>query len=89
MALGADAPAVIRTMVWQTLMWVGVGLTLGAAGALAIGRLLGSYLFAVQPREPAVLAIDVTGLAAVAALAAFIPARDAARVDPAIALRCE
>ena len=89
MALGADAPAVIRTMVWQTLMWVGAGLTLGAAGALAIGRLLGSYLFAVQPREPAVLAIDVTGLAAVAALAAFIPARDAARVDPAIALRCE
>jgi predicted permease len=89
MALGADAPAVIRTMVWQTLLWVGAGLTAGAAGALVTGRLLGSYLFAVQPRDPAVLAIAVTGLAAVAVLAAFVPARDAARVDPAITLRCE
>ena len=89
MALGADAPAVIRTMVRQTLMWVGAGLALGAAGALVAGRLLGSYLFAVQPRDPAVLIMAVTGLAALAALAALIPARDAARVDPAITLRCE
>jgi putative ABC transport system permease protein len=89
MALGADAPAVIRTMVWQALKWIGAGLILGAAGALATGRLLGSYLFAVQPRDPAVLAFAVTGLAALAVLAAFIPARGAARVDPAITLRCE
>jgi putative ABC transport system permease protein len=89
MALGADAPAVIRTMVWQALKWIGAGLTLGAAGALGTGRLLSSYLFAVQPRDPAVLALAVTGLAALAVLAAFIPARAAARVDPAITLRCE
>jgi len=89
MALGADASSVIRTMVWQTLKWIGAGLILGAAGALATGRLLGSYLFAVQPRDPAVLAMAVTGLAALALLAAFIPARGAARVDPAITLRCE
>ena len=37
MALGADAPAVIRTMVWQTLLWVGAGLAAGATGALATG----------------------------------------------------
>jgi len=89
MALGADAAAVIRTIVEQTLTWIGAGLILGAAGALATGRLLGSYLFAVQPRDPAVLAIAVTGLASLAILAAFIPARGAARVDPAITLRCE
>ena len=89
MALGADAPAVIRTMVWQTLKWIGAGLILGAAGALATGRLLSSYLFAVEARDPAVLALAVTGLAGLAVLAAFIPARGAARVDPAITLRCE
>jgi ABC-type antimicrobial peptide transport system permease subunit len=89
MALGANAPTVIRTMVWQALQWIGAGLILGATGALATGRLLGSYLFAVQPRDPAVLTMAVTGLAAVAALAAFIPARGAARLDPAITLRCE
>jgi putative ABC transport system permease protein len=89
MALGADVPAVIRTILRQTLMWIGAGLILGAACALATGRLLSRYLFAVQPRDPAVLAIAVTGLAALAILAAFIPARSAARVDPAITLRCE
>ena len=89
MALGADAPAVIRTMVWQTLKWIGAGLILGAGGALATGRLLNSYLFAVEARDPAVLALAVTGLAGLAVLAAFIPARGAARVDPAITLRCE
>ena len=89
MALGADARSVIGTMVRQTLMWAGAGIVLGAGGALATGKLLSSYLFAVQPRDPAVLAIAVTGLAALAVLAAFIPARGAARVDPAIALRCE
>jgi putative ABC transport system permease protein len=89
MALGADVQSVIRTMVAQTLMWIGAGLILGATGALATGRLLSSYLFAVLPRDTGVLAMAVTGLAALAALAAFVPARRAARVDPAITLRCE
>jgi len=89
MALGADETGVVRTIVGQTLTWIGAGLILGAGGALATGRLLGSYLFTVQPRDPAVLAIAVAGLAALAVLAAFIPARGAARVDPSITLRCE
>jgi len=76
MALGADAPALIRTMVGEALQWISARLILGAGGALATGRLLGSYLFVVQPRDPAVLA-------------ALIPARAAARVDPSITLRCE
>jgi putative ABC transport system permease protein len=87
MALGADAASVVRTMVWQTLMWAGAGLMLGAAGALGAGQLLGSYLFAVQPSDPAALATAVVGLAVLAVLAALIPARGAARVDPAITLR--
>jgi len=88
-ALGASVPSVIRTIIWQTLMWSGAGLAIGAAGALVTGRLLGSYLFAVQPRDPATLAVAVAAMAALAVLAAWIPARGAARVDPAVALRCE
>jgi ABC-type antimicrobial peptide transport system permease subunit len=76
-------------MVRQTMLWIGAGLFLGAGGALAAGRLLNSYLFAVQPRDPAALGMSVAGLAAVAVLAAFIPARGAARIDPAITLRYE
>ena len=89
MALGADVPSVVRTIVRQTLLWTGAGLILGAAGALATGRLLGSYLYAVEPRDPAALAMAVTGLAGLAVLAAWIPARNTARVEPAITLRCE
>jgi putative ABC transport system permease protein len=89
MALGADVSSVIRTMVRQTLLWVAAGLTLGAAGALAAGRLLNSYLYAVRPRDPAALAMAVAAMALLALLAAIIPARGAARVDPAITLRCE
>jgi ABC-type lipoprotein release transport system permease subunit len=85
----SDVPSVVRTIVRQTLLWIGAGLILGAAGALATGRLLGSYLYAVEPRDPAALAMAVTGLAGLAVLAAWIPARGAARVDPAITLRCE
>jgi putative ABC transport system permease protein len=89
MALGADARAVIGTMVWQTLRWIGGGIVIGAGGALVTGRLLGSYLFAVQPGDPAVLAVAAVGMAGLAVLAAIVPARGAARVDPGIALRCE
>lgn len=86
-ALGADAPSVIRTVVQQTLGWVGAGLLAGLGGSLAAGRLLESYLYAVQPRDPAALAIAVVAFGAVGVLAAYVPARGAARVDPAVTLR--
>jgi putative ABC transport system permease protein len=89
MALGAGLGAVVRMAVRQALVWIGIGLALGTVGALAAVRLLAGYLYAVRPRDPAALAIAVAVLAALGALAAFLPARAAARVDPATTLRCE
>ncbi|MGA9627159.1 MAG: hypothetical protein WBQ65_21975, partial [Bryobacteraceae bacterium] len=65
------------------------GLFIGVAGSLATGRVLRAYLYAVEPRDPGALAIAAATLAAIGALAAFVPARGAARVDPANTLRCE
>jgi len=89
MALGAGVGAVVRMVVRQALVWIGIGLALGALGAQAAVRLLASYLYAVRPRDPASLGIAVAVLAALGALAAFLPARAAARVDPAATLRSE
>jgi hypothetical protein len=89
MALGADAWSVIGAIVRQTLRSVAAGLLIGGAGSLAASRVLRAYLFRVDPRDPVVLGTSAAMLAAVAALAAFLPARGAARVDPANTLRCE
>ncbi len=89
MALGAGVGVVVRMVVRQTLIWIGFGLAAGAVGALAGVKLLESYLYGVRPRDPASLAIAVALLAALGAWAAIVPARGAARVDPATTLRCE
>jgi ABC-type antimicrobial peptide transport system permease subunit len=89
LALGAS-PGELRRMVVSSGMKVaGVGLALGAAGAFALSRLLTSLLNGVSPTDPATFAVVVTLLAAVAFLAALIPARRASSVDPIVALRYE
>ena len=89
MALGASRESVLTMVIRQGLMLVGIGLLVGAAGALAAGRLLNSYLYQTAPSDPMILA----GVAAVFLLsgvvACFIPARRATTVDPLIALRAE
>jgi predicted permease len=89
MALGANAASVVGAMVRQTLGWVAAGLVLGVAGSLATGRVLSAYLFSVEPRDPGALAMAAIFMAAIGSLAAFLPARSAARVDPVNTLRCE
>jgi ABC-type antimicrobial peptide transport system permease subunit len=64
-----------------------IGIALGVAGAFAIARLLESQLFGVTPTDGRVLAAVALVLAAVAALALFLPARRAASIDPMSALR--
>jgi putative ABC transport system permease protein len=83
MALGARPGEVAALVVRQALPAVAAGLALGCAGALAAGRVLDSFLFGVEPADPATFGgvILVLGLAALAAAA--IPARRAASVDPA------
>jgi predicted permease len=89
MALGARRPQVVRMIVLQGLRPTVAGLILGLAASLALGRLLANLVYGVGTSDPATLIAVATVLVAVAALAALLPARRAARVDPIVALRTE
>jgi putative ABC transport system permease protein len=89
MALGATPGQVVRIVVWQTSVWIGVGAGAGILGSLIVARWIGSLLFGVRPNDPATLAAAALALALVAVLATWIPARRAARIDPMVALRYE
>jgi ABC-type antimicrobial peptide transport system permease subunit len=73
----------------ETLVLTFVGMALGIPCTLVASRLLGHMLFNISASDPATLAVVTVGLAAVAALAGYIPARRAMRVDPMVALRYE
>jgi putative ABC transport system permease protein len=79
----------LRMVLRETLVLTFVGLALGVPSALAASRLVGHMLFGVSTNDPATLAAVAFGLAAVAALAGYVPARRAMRVDPMVALRSE
>ena len=87
MALGAQARAVLMLVVRQGMAPVMIGLLVGLAGSLALGRALGSLLYAVPAHDPSTLALAATVLAAAGLIACILPARLAARIDPAVALR--
>jgi ABC-type antimicrobial peptide transport system permease subunit len=89
MALGAQPGAISGMVLRQGMTPVAAGLVAGVAAALGLGRLLGSLLFGVKAADPATIAGVVALLAAVAALASWLPARRATRIDPAVALRGE
>ena len=89
MALGAHRGDVIALVLRRGLALAGAGVLLGLCGGLALTRVLRSLLFAVSPGDPATFAAIVLLLAFVSALACWLPARRAARVDPMVALRSE
>jgi putative ABC transport system permease protein len=89
MALGAAAGEVQTLFVRHGLMITGIGLVLGAGAAAALSRVLGALLFNVSPLDPLTYGAGIVALGIVAVLATWIPARQATRVDPAIALRGE
>lgn len=66
-----------------------VALTLGLTGALSVGQLLQGYLRQTSSRDPITIGTVLVVLTSVAALATLLPARRAARIDPAVALRAE
>jgi predicted permease len=88
-ALGAQRGEVQRMVLRQSLAMALWGIAAGVPGALALARLVRSMLYGVEPGDPASVAGAVIVIAAVAGLAAWIPARRAARVDPMRALRNE
>lgn len=65
------------------------GTLLGAAGAVALTRLIASLLFGIGPSDPLTFLVTACGVCAVALLACYLPARAALRVDPLQALRTE
>jgi ABC-type antimicrobial peptide transport system permease subunit len=89
MALGAQAADIFRLVVGDGGRLAAAGAGIGIVGALALTRVMSSLLFGVSARDPETLAGVVAVLGAVAALAAYVPARWATRVDPAVALRVD
>jgi predicted permease len=88
-ALGARPAQVVGAILGQGLRLAVFGLGIGVVGAVALTRVLRAQLFDVSPTDPATFAAIVVLLAAVAALASWLPARRATRVDPIEALRTE
>lgn len=89
LALGASAGSVVRLIVTQGMGPVTIGIGLGTLGSLACGPLLASQLYGVSALNLLTLFTVAVLLAFVAALACYLPARKAARVDPMVALRTE
>jgi predicted permease len=88
-ALGADTGDILRMIVGQGLALALAGLVIGAVAALALTRLMSGLLFQVSAADPASFAAGALLFAVVAALASYLPARRATRVDPTEALRYE
>jgi putative ABC transport system permease protein len=89
LALGATRGEVFRLVLGRGLLLAGVGAAGGVAAALWLTRAMESLLFAVSRTDPATFVAVPATLLAVAALACYVPARRAMRVDPAIALRAD
>jgi ABC-type antimicrobial peptide transport system permease subunit len=87
MALGADAPTLLRSVISQASRYLLAGLSLGFAGAFACASLVEAFLFRVRPHDLGVYTAAGGLLLAAGLIAAWIPARRAARVDPLVALR--
>lgn len=89
MALGAQRSEVMGLLLRQGMALIVAGVLLGIAASLGLTRFLTSMLFDVMPSDPATFALVITLLIIVGALACWIPARRAMRVDPMVALRYE
>jgi predicted permease len=88
-ALGASRSAILRMILHETLLLAFAGLVVGIPCALAASRLVAHMLFSVTAHDPATILAVALALAGVAALAGFVPARRAMRVNPMVALKYE
>ncbi|HET7564444.1 MAG TPA: FtsX-like permease family protein, partial [Gemmatimonadaceae bacterium] len=86
-ALGLPGSRVVRHIVGQGAVLVGAGVVLGALATAGLARLLASLLFGVSPIDPIAFAAASAALLVIGVIAAFVPARRAGKVDPALVLR--
>ena len=87
MALGASATDLQMRVILQTLALAAAGMLLGVAGSWALARALQGFLFGVTSTDPVTFAAMLMVLTSVAAIAGYLPARRASRIDPMVALR--
>jgi predicted permease len=88
-ALGATRADIFAVVIRQGMALVGIGAVIGVSGAAAVSRLLTRLLFGVSPFDPATYSIVIALLLVVSAIASWMPAWRAVRVDPSITLRAE
>jgi predicted permease len=89
MALGAQRLNIVNMVLVEAGLLLVIGLAVGTGLALVLSKTTSSLLFGLKPRDPLTILLAVLGLAAVAILASYIPARRASGLDPMVALRNE
>jgi ABC-type antimicrobial peptide transport system permease subunit len=89
MALGAQRGAVLKLVLRQGALVVGIGVVCGIAGAAALTRYLAGMLYGLTALDPVVYALTALAFIAAAMLAVYVPARRATTIDPLSALRYE
>jgi predicted permease len=89
MALGAQASSVIWLVMRDVLLLLVLGLAVGIPAAIGLGRFVATQLYGIKANDPSIAGASMIVMIVVAALAGFIPARRASRIDPILALRYE
>jgi predicted permease len=87
MALGAQPAGVVAMVLRRVAMLVGVGASVGVAAALWASKFVATFLYGLEPRDPATMVAAVLVLGSIGAAAGWLPARRASRIDPARVLR--
>ena len=89
MTLGARTRDVMGLVMRESMVLVAAGVAIGVGAAIAASRLVASLLFGLTPTDPLAMAGAIVVMLLVSALAGYLPARRASKVDPMVALRCE
>ena len=88
-ALGATDGAIVSVIFRESLVMIGAGVVLGCVGAAAAARLIRGLLFETGVADPLAYAVTVAVLTGVALVATYLPARQAMRLQPTVAIRAE
>ncbi len=89
MALGAQRIEILGSVLRESVFLTLSGIAFGIVGALTTARLMAALLYGLAPQDPAALGVSVAIMLAIAAVAAYVPANRASKVDPMVALRYE